>query len=121
MSIDVVLQFNLKMVMKMKQILLIALTLLFFIPIPFVQAVETGILFRREVHGKLGRYKEGNAEKNEKYLGEINNGKPNGKGTLSSPYGGTYVGEFRDGLPHGLGILKLPDGKIYDGQWIDGI
>ena len=79
MSIDVVLQFNLKMVMKMKQILLIALTLLFFIPIPFVQAVETGILFRREVHGKLGWYKEGNAEKNEKYLGEINNGKPNRK------------------------------------------
>ena len=79
MSIDVVLQFNLKMVMKMKQILLIALTLLFFIPIPFVQAVETGILFRREVHGKLGRYKEGNAEKNEKYLGEINNGKSNRK------------------------------------------
>mgnify|MGYP000250502199 CR=1 FL=1 len=54
MSIDVVLQFNLKMVMKMKQILLIALTLLFFIPIPFVQAVETGILFRREVpDGKI--------------------------------------------------------------------
>ena len=85
MSIDVVLQFNLKMVMKMKQILLIALTLLFFIPIPFVQAVETGILFRREVHGKLGWYKEGNAKKMKNIWEKLILESQIEKGTLSSP------------------------------------
>jgi len=105
----------------MKHFLLITLALLFFVPIPFVHAEETGVLFRRKVYGKLGWYPEGDEKKNEKYLGKIENGKPNGKGTLTHPNGGIYVGGFKDRLTNGLGTLNLPDGKKYDGEWKKGI
>ncbi len=39
----------------------------------------------------------GNEKTHGKYIGEIENGVPNGKGNLSYPDGSEYVGEFNDG------------------------
>jgi len=52
-----------------------------------------------------------------KYIGETENGVPDGKGTLTFPDGSEYVGEFKDGKPDGQGILTLPDGSKYVGEY----
>ena len=49
-----------------------------------------------------------------KYVGEVKNGKPNGKGTLIYPdKGGKYEGEWKNGKYHGNGKLTYYDGGIY--------
>src|ERR1035437_6478418 len=42
------------------------------------------------------------------YIGEVKDGKANGRGTQILPNGRKYVGEFRDGLPNGHGTLTVP-------------
>jgi len=37
------------------------------------------------------------------YKGEVENGVPNGQGTLTSPDGRKYEGDFKDGKYHGQG------------------
>ena len=51
------------------------------------------------------------------YKGEVENGVPNGQGTLTSPDGRKYVGDFKDGEKHGQGTRTFPDGKKYVGEW----
>lgn len=53
-----------------------------------------------------------------KYVGEIRNGKPDGRGTLTGPKGFKYVGEFRDGQPYGRANVDFmtEDGKRYTGE-----
>ena len=42
-----------------------------------------------------------------KYVGEVKNGKPHGKGTLIYPdKGGKYVGQWKNGKYHGKGKLN---------------
>jgi len=60
-----------------------------------VEKKEKGVLYSRNVNGNWEWYKSGNEKKGTKYLGEIENGELNGKGTLNSPYG-KYVGEFKN-------------------------
>ena len=55
-----------------------------------------------------------------KYQGEVENGKPNGLGIITSPDGKKYVGDFKDGVPNGQGTFTNPDGGIYVGEWKDG-
>ena len=55
-----------------------------------------------------------------KYVGYIENMKPNGQGTYTSPDGRKYVGGWKDGKEHGHGTLTFPDGKRYEGKWQDG-
>ncbi len=53
-----------------------------------------------------------------KYIGEWKNGKPEGRGTLISPYGvQNYAGEFKDGKENGQGKLTLSDGGKYEGEF----
>ena len=49
-------------------------------------AQETGTLFLKKVNGKIGWFESGNTQKHWEYTGEIFEGKPNGKGTLISPF-----------------------------------
>ena len=84
----------------------------------------------------------------DKYEGEIENGKPNGHGILTYKDEGTYVGEWKNGEFHGQGTFKYgrmairhgyvlegeykdgkahgqmittyPDGRKYKGTWVDG-
>ncbi len=56
----------------------------------------------------------------EKYVGEFKDGNYNGQGTSTFPNGEKYVGEWKDGLPNGQGTWTLPDGKKYVGEFKDG-
>ena len=60
------------------------------------------------------------------YNGEIRDGKPHGKGTLtytaSNPSGyKQYEGDFAGGVPHGEGIMLWRTNAKYDGQWENGV
>lgn len=50
------------------------------------------------------------------YTGAIQNGMPNGIGTMKYIDGTTYIGEWENGRIHGKGKLTSSNG-IYDGQW----
>jgi|TARA_Y100000294_G_C8515277_1_gene320573 hypothetical protein len=56
-----------------------------------------------------------------KYVGEVKNGKPHGKGTLTYPdKGGKYIGQWKNGKYHGQGELTFFDGKKIIGNFING-
>ena len=56
----------------------------------------------------------------EKYVGEWKNGRPNGQGTGTLPDGRKYVGEYKDGKRNGQGTLTFSDRRKYEGEWKDG-
>ena len=87
--------------MRYIQIIIISFYLLTFAN--FGQTEETGIVFHREVNGKYGWNENGNEEKDGKYVGEIENGKPNGQGIYTSPNGKKYEGEWKNGKINGQG------------------
>ena len=55
-----------------------------------------------------------------KYVGEWQNGKPNGKGTFTFANGAKYVGEYKDGKQHGQGTYIDASGTVEVGIWQDG-
>ena len=55
------------------------------------------------------------------YKGDVENGKPNGLGSLTYPDGSKYVGEFKDGKLNGQGTSTWSDGRKYVGEYKDGI
>ena len=111
---------------------------------------ERGILYERTVYDRESNEfekewnKKQNEETNRKYFGEIENGKPNGQGTITSSSGEKYVGEFKDGeqtgqgtstwgdnkyqyvgefekgIFNGQGKMTLPDGSVNEGEYKDG-
>ena len=82
---------------------------------------ETGVLYRGKVNWIFwGWVKDGDEKKDGKYFGEIKNGKPNGRGTLSIPNGDKYEGEWKDGKYNGQGTYTLIDGNRFEGEWKDG-
>ena len=94
-----------------------------------VEKRQMGILFYRlnysdSKYGEWGWYKDGDEKKNYKYVGEIKNGKPNGQGKWTLPYGNKYEGEWKDGKKHGQGSYTFGRGKWegdkYEGEWKDG-
>ena len=68
-----------------------------------------GDLFFPVKNNNWGWFVEGDENNDEKYEGEIRNGKPNGNGTSAFPNGTKYVGKFLNGKKHGQGTLTLPD------------
>jgi hypothetical protein len=42
------------------------------------------------------------------YVGELKNGKPDGRGTLTFANGDEYVGEFKDGQRMARGLTRPP-------------
>jgi hypothetical protein len=80
-----------------------------------------GVLFLRVENGELNWFENGNEDSDGKYIGEIKNGKQNGKGTYTFPDGRKYEGEFKDGKPwNGTLIVKNGNifGKFVNGEWI---
>ena len=55
-----------------------------------------------------------------KYLGERENGVPQGQGTYTWSDGEKYEGEWKDGQAHGQGIHTSLEGYKYDGEWTEG-
>jgi len=103
---------------------------------------QEGVLYKSKRYGKWKWYKTGNEDTDYKYVGEIKNGKPNGRGVSTStfypgkkmegewkdgelhgqgtetvPYGGKYVGEYKNGRFHGQGTYTWSNGEKYVGEW----
>ena len=102
-------------------------------------------MYKSKRYGKWKWYKTGNEDTDYKYVGEIKNGKPNGRGVSTStfypgkkmegewkdgelhgqgketvPYGGKYVGEYKNGRFHGQGTYTWSNGEKYIGEFKDG-
>ena len=84
-----------------------------------VEKSQQGVLYEKKVNGVWKWFKNGNKKTDEKYVGEIRNGLPNGQGTFTWSSGSKYVGEFKDGKRNGQGTFTLPDGSMYVGEWKD--
>jgi hypothetical protein len=55
-----------------------------------------------------------------RYIGQVMNGKLEGRGLLLNPGGDTlYRGEFEDNKKHGLGRYYFTAGNVYTGYWRD--
>ena len=89
-------------------------------PIIVVEKKEKGVLYGRLYNKKLLWKKSGDEEKDGKYVGEIENRKPNGQGTLTWFNGDKYVGEFMDGKKNGQGTYTFYYGRKYVGEFMDG-
>jgi len=79
-----------------------------------------GVLFLRNVNGGSKWFEDGDEKNHGKYVGEIENGKPNGTGTIIYPDGEKYVGEWKNGKQHGQGKWIIPDGSKWVGEMRDG-
>ena len=80
---------------------------------------KEGILYYRLVNGSWSFFEKGDDGKDSKYIGDIKNKQPNGKGTINLPYG-KYVGEWKNGLLDGFGIFDYSDGSKYIGNHKSG-
>jgi len=59
--------------------------------------LKWGVLFERMENGILVWSENGNEDYRVKYVGDIENMKPKGQGTITSPDGDKYEGEFKNG------------------------
>ena len=86
-------------------------------------STSQGVIFlkKKDVNGGSNWFEDGDEENNGKYVGKIENGKPNGHGTLTSPEGDKYEGEWKDGEKHGQGTYIWSNGEKYEGEWKDGL
>ena len=84
-----------------------------------VKKRQKGVLFFREGNSGFGLYEDGDEKKDRWYVGEIENGEPNGQGTHTFPDGRKYVGESKDGQWDGQGTITYPDGRKYVGEFKD--
>jgi hypothetical protein len=77
------------------------------------------ILFSRKVNGKIKWFKDKDEDEDndQKYEGEIINGKPNGIGIINYTNGNKYEGEVKNGERHGKGKQMSPDGTWQEGEW----
>ena len=83
--------------------------------------MKWGVLFQNfKKNVKEEWYEEGDEKKDRKYVGNVDNGKPNGQGIETSPEGEKYEGEWKDGEKNGQGKLIQVDGSKYVGEWING-
>ena len=84
-----------------------------------VEKRKIGILFGTyskstwEDGSDLKWYKSDNKNRDVRYKGEVENGKPNDQGTYSWSDGEKYVGEFKDGRYDGQGTYTSPVGDKY--------
>jgi len=85
-------------------------------------STSQGVIFlkKKNVNGESKWFEDGDEENDGKYVGEIENGKPNGTGTITFPDGTMYVGKWKDGKRHGKGTENFPDGGKYVGEYKDG-
>ena len=79
---------------------------------------QNGVLFFINRNRIVGWYEDGDEEKDGKYVGEIENRKPNGQGTHTYSNGEIYVGKWKGGSPW-IGTKYNKNGKIL-GKWVNG-
>jgi len=71
---------------------------------------EAGYTVEREGRGAM-RYGNGD------YAGELQEGRPEGRGVWGSFGGTVYEGEWKAGVREGRGVYRHADGNVYDGEW----
>ena len=81
---------------------------------------KNGVLYYSKVDGNWGWNRSGNEKKDIKYVGEIENGNPNGQGNVTYANGYKYVGKWKDGKRNGQGTITYASGNKYAGKWKDG-
>jgi hypothetical protein len=81
---------------------------------------QKGILYQRELNDEHVWYENLVENLDGKYKGEIENGKPNGLGTLTYLNGTMFIGEYKDGREHGQGTVTWSNGDKYVGEWRNG-
>ena len=79
---------------------------------------QKGVLFFINRNRILGWYEDGDEKKDGKYVGEIENRKPNGQGTHTYSNGERYVGKWKGGSPW-IGTKYNKNGKTL-GKWVNG-
>ena len=79
--------------------------------------IMVGNLFTRKEKGKWIWFENGIEDEGGEYEGEIENGRPNGKGSLIYRNGTKYIGEFKDGAWNGEGTFFFPDGEKWVGEF----
>lgn len=52
----------------------------------------------------------------DRYVGEFQNGEPDGQGNYFHVSGSKYYGEFKDGKKHGRGVFAHANGNRYEGE-----
>ena len=85
--------------------------------VEIIEKKLVGVLFTRKEKGKWIWYENGVEDEGGKYEGEIENDRPNGKGTLIYRNGTRYVGEYTDGAWNGMGTFYFPDGEKWVGEF----
>ena len=53
------------------------------------------------------------------YVGDVRDGRADGRGVALLSSGSRYRGEWRDNRRHGEGTFHWPDGAYYEGQYVD--
>ena len=79
---------------------------------------QKGVLFFINRDRIVGWYEDGDEKKDGKYVGEIENRKPNGQGTHTYSNGELYVGKWKGGSPW-IGTKYNKNGKTL-GKWVNG-
>ena len=78
-------------------------------------------LYRWETSSGIQWKSFGDGKVQPKYKGEIKNGKMDGLGVLTYPYGEkSVVGEWKNGKRNGQGTQTWLDGRKYVGEYKDG-
>jgi hypothetical protein len=68
-------------------------------------------------HGNAIYFGANDTDGRKVYIGEEENGVPNGKGNLTYKSGTIYIGSFIDGKQDGYGEMYESNGSIYKGEW----
>ena len=84
-----------------------------------VKEKQIGILFTRKEKDIWIWFENNNEPYIGKYEGQIENGKPEGQGTLILLNGSKYVGEYKDGSWSGKGTFYFPGGEKWEGEFKD--
>ena len=74
-------------------------------------------MFSYKEDGKWIWLENGDVGDGGKYEGQIENGKPNGSGSLIYRNGTRYAGEFKEGRWNGEGTFTFPDGEKWVGEF----
>ena len=83
-----------------------------------VKKSQKGVLFFINRNRIVGWYEDGDEKKDGKYVGEIENRKPNGQGTHTYSNGEKYIGGWKGGMPW-IGTKYNKNGEIL-GKWTNG-
>ena len=79
--------------------------------------LDSGEFYKENIWKRFG-----DKETEPVYKGDVKNGKPNGFGVMTFPWGDKYIGEWKEGKYHGQGTETYTDGgdSMYVGEWKNG-